>query len=254
MNLSNQTILLIIIIVVLFIIFIYINYYSDKPIVNEGIVSLGNNDQTNVTSEESDSGSQYTYSSSYNSIPTNQTYSISEESPSLDEESIYRRKTTNKNMARDGKYKKSSYKDGERGNYNDSEFEKFFDENNRMVNDVYADNEDVQPNNEGENLAEYTSRNNDNNRKPTDEELYDVQALLPQEENPDWFDVMPEPISCKNRHLINISRPMGINTIGTSNKNANYDIRGTIPNPKHVVSPFLNSSIEPDLNNKGLSC
>jgi len=86
-------------------------------------------------------------------------------------------------------------------------------------------------------LAAYVS-------KKTDE------GLLPVEEK-DWFeDVTPTRI--KNRHLINIYRPVGVNTISTSLKNPSLDIRGNPANPKTVVSPFLNSSIEPDHNIRGL--
>ena len=83
-------------------------------------------------------------------------------------------------------------------------------------------------------------------------ESYLRKEYLPQEVNDDWFEVQPEPISVKNRHLINITTPIGVNTIGTSLRNASWDIRGTPACPKYVVSPFLNSSIEPDTNLKPL--
>jgi hypothetical protein len=39
----------------------------------------------------------------------------------------------------------------------------------------------------------------------------------------------------------------GINTIGTTLRNANLDLRSDPPNPRKSVSPFLNTTIEPDL-------
>ena len=39
---------------------------------------------------------------------------------------------------------------------------------------------------------------------------------------------------------------MGINTVGQTLRNANLDVRSEPPNPKTAVSPFLNSTIEPD--------
>ena len=63
---------------------------------------------------------------------------------------------------------------------------------------------------------------------------------------------MPEPISAKHRHLINVSRPVGVNTIGNSLRNASWDLRGSPPCPKFVVSPWQQSTIEPDYNIKGL--
>lgn len=65
-----------------------------------------------------------------------------------------------------------------------------------------------------------------------------------------WFDSMPESISVKNRHLINITKAVGNNTVGSSLKNPSYDIRGNEACPKFVVSPWLQSSIEPDINIK----
>lgn len=84
------------------------------------------------------------------------------------------------------------------------------------------------------------------------EDLFNADNYLPQEVNDDWFDNQYEPVSVKNRHLINVTRPIGINSIGSSKKNASHDLRGTPACPKFVVSPFLNSSIEPDINIKSL--
>jgi hypothetical protein len=86
----------------------------------------------------------------------------------------------------------------------------------------------------------------------TPEEIFNIHNYLPQESNKDWFEVMPEPVSVKNRHLINISRHVGVNTIGSSLRNPSYDIRGSVPCPKMVVSPWLQTTIEPDINIKSL--
>jgi hypothetical protein len=85
-----------------------------------------------------------------------------------------------------------------------------------------------------------------------DDDLFDVNKVLPLEVINDWFDVAPEPISVKNRHLINITKPIGINTIGSSLKIATHDIRGTPSQPKNIVAPWLLSSIQPDINLKPL--
>jgi|SRR5579872_2267574 len=71
---------------------------------------------------------------------------------------------------------------------------------------------------------------------------------LPQIVEEDWFDV--EPILNKDTpHLINVVKPIGVNTIGSS-LGRDYDIRGDLPNPKIWISPWLNSTIEPDTNIK----
>jgi len=82
--------------------------------------------------------------------------------------------------------------------------------------------------------------------------IYDSENYLPQDMNSDWFDVMPEPISVKNKYLINVSRPIGVDTVSTTLKNPSLDLRGNPPCPKFVVSPWNQSSIEPDTNIKGL--
>ena len=83
-------------------------------------------------------------------------------------------------------------------------------------------------------------------------DLYNVNKLLPQETNKNWFDSVPSPLNVKNQNLINISRPIGVDTVGSSLRNACLDIRGNIPIPKLVVSPWLQSTIEPDFNTIGL--
>jgi hypothetical protein len=106
-------------------------------------------------------------------------------------------------------------------------------------------------------FASFSSEGNapcGSNQNCSPEELFDSDKMLPQEVNDDWFQNVPEPVSVKNRHLINVTRPIGVNTIGNSTRNASYDLRGTIANPREVVSPFLNSSIEPDFNIKPNFC
>jgi hypothetical protein len=157
-----------------------------------------------------------------------------------------------------GEYKRSSYSAGKRGDLGPSEWDDYFDHNNNVIgNSQSGDNDKFLPVDESngkfavfKNKAGRPTCGSNQNCDP--EDLFDVDKYLPQEVNDDWFEVQPEPISVKNRHLINITKPIGINTIGTSLKNASWDIRGTPACPKMVVSPFLNSSIEPDTNLKPL--
>ena len=138
-----------------------------------------------------------------------------------------------KNANMEGTPKQVSYKDGKRGG--PGELDKFFIQGNA---ENASENAEFSPADYvSDKLAAYA-------QKKTDE------GLLPVEEK-DWFeDVTPTKI--KNRHLINIYRPVGVNTISTSLKNPSLDIRGAPANPKTVISPFLNSSIEPDHNIRGL--
>jgi len=84
---------------------------------------------------------------------------------------------------------------------------------------------------------------------------YDAKDFLPKEINNQWFDTdfSQAKFNLNDDKLINTERyVIGVNTVGQSLKNASYDIRGTIPNPKFTVSPWNNSTYEPDFNLKSL--
>jgi len=68
----------------------------------------------------------------------------------------------------------------------------------------------------------------------------------------EWFDDPYVPPNVKNNHLINIYRPVGVNTIQPSS-NPSHDISGTPPKPKLAVSPWQNPSYEPDMDIKNQS-
>lgn len=149
------------------------------------------------------------------------------------------------------KYKPSSYLEGERGNdYKELDLQDEYE--TQMAKSIdYSqmnNNDQFVPNDQGNgNYAQYT---------PTKEEytvkdLMNSEKLLPQEVNQNFFDVVEDPITVKNRHLININKPIGIDSIGSSLKNPCLDIRGNIPVSKFAVSPFLNSTIEPDIATVG---
>lgn len=92
-------------------------------------------------------------------------------------------------------------------------------------------------------------------RTPEDiKDLFDVDKMLPQEIEDDWFDTSPLMTAkkIKGSNLINPKKNIGINTVQSSLRNATHDIRGDIPNPKINISPWNNSTIDPDTNIKGL--
>ena len=77
--------------------------------------------------------------------------------------------------------------------------------------------------------------------------------LLPKDENKDWFQVPNSKFNLMQ--AIDLEVPeikIGVDTVGQSRKNATYDLRAAPPNPKFVVSPWSNSTIEPDYNTKAL--
>lgn len=91
--------------------------------------------------------------------------------------------------------------------------------------------------------------------KKTNNDNYNAKDFLPKQINDEWFetDFSLAKYQLNDDKLINTERYIiGINTVGESLKNASYDIRGTIPNPKFIVSPWNNSTYEPDFNLKSL--
>lgn len=79
------------------------------------------------------------------------------------------------------------------------------------------------------------------------------QELLPNDPNSKWAQVNPMgtgDISGKN--FLNAGALVGVNTIGSSLRNASWDLRSEPPNPQVSVSPWLNSTIEPDLMRRPL--
>lgn len=77
--------------------------------------------------------------------------------------------------------------------------------------------------------------------------------LLPGYTNDKWFDNPDVGIRVEDANLLaDATSKVGVDTVGQTRKNPAYDLRGTIPCPKFVVSPWNNSTIEPDINLKSL--
>ena len=87
------------------------------------------------------------------------------------------------------------------------------------------------------------------------QDKYDSTEYLPVDVNNDWFetDFTSAKYNINDESLIETKKFIhGVNTVGQSLKNASYDIRGTIANPKFTVSPWNNSTYEADHNLKPL--
>jgi hypothetical protein len=228
MALTNEQKILIFVAIVMVVVYMAYNKCSEPKKIREPLAGdIGaDSDQDTQSSDSSASTETSATASTAASTATASTASTASSQPVTE---IRRGKNANTEPTP----KQVSYKDGKRGG--PSDLDRFFINGN--VENAAENNEFGPADYVSDKLAAYTA-------KKTDE------GLLPVEEK-DWFeDVTPTKI--KNRHLINIYRPVGVNTISTSLKNPSLDIRGAPANPKTVVSPFLNSSIEPDLNIKGL--
>ena len=77
--------------------------------------------------------------------------------------------------------------------------------------------------------------------------------LLPRDTNSVWAQQNPlGPGTLKGVNFLSAGALVGINTVGQSMKNANYQLRSEPPNPQVPVSIFNNSTIEPDFNRRPL--
>ena len=79
------------------------------------------------------------------------------------------------------------------------------------------------------------------------------QELLPNDPNSKWAQVNPMgsgDIAGKN--FLNAGALIGVNTVGQSLRNSSWDLRSEPPNPQVQVSPWMQSTIEPELQRRPL--
>jgi len=75
--------------------------------------------------------------------------------------------------------------------------------------------------------------------------LWDEYDILEEEE-----ETISIARSVDTDALVAVSLPRGVNTNGGTLRNSSHDLRGEIACPKFIVSPWLHSTIEPDINIK----
>ena len=75
--------------------------------------------------------------------------------------------------------------------------------------------------------------------------------LLPNDANSKWAQVAPSGQgSLQDKNFLTAGYHIGINTVGQTLRNANRQLRSEPPNPQQQVSPWLQTTIEPDTNRK----
>jgi len=77
-------------------------------------------------------------------------------------------------------------------------------------------------------------------------QMLDPSELLPKDMNSEWANVNPASNDLKNVNMLNPTQLIGINTVGSSLRNANYDIRSEPAIPKANVGPWNASTIDSD--------
>lgn len=84
-------------------------------------------------------------------------------------------------------------------------------------------------------------------------ETLNPMELLPHDMNSQWAAVNPTGTGdIQGKNFLSAGALIGVNTIGQSLRNANLQLRAEPPNPQVGVSPWLNSTIEPDLSRRPL--
>jgi hypothetical protein len=246
---DKQTKCLILIIAGLLLLYFVNKHHSDTKSSANSESETQNNENFNVLNGMDSSMSMDDSIDSYVSdeeANDSQNMSSSEEdtaSISSDDTSDYQQKMLSKNSS--PTKKQVSFVADKRGNNPDSSaLDAFFTSNN-----PYNDPNDFFPNNDkGSGGWQAVPPTSGKNKKETTKDMFNINNYMPDEQPKNWFDSMPETVSVKNRHLINITKAVGNNTVGSSLKNPSYDIRGNEACPKFVVSPWMQSSIEPDIN------
>lgn len=79
-----------------------------------------------------------------------------------------------------------------------------------------------------------------------------AEELLPQDSvSTQWAQTYPSGVgSLKEKNFLQAGHHIGINTVGQTLRNANLQLRSEFPNPQSQVSPWLQSTIQPDMNRR----
>lgn len=86
-----------------------------------------------------------------------------------------------------------------------------------------------------------------NSSNSVQKQISNPADLLPKDTNSEWAQLNPNGAGdLQNISLLKAGHHTGINTVGSSLKNANLQVRSEPVIPKSSVGPWLNSSIEPD--------
>jgi len=107
----------------------------------------------------------------------------------------------------------------------------------------------------GEDAVEHFSNNDtyseERNHTSFPKEQLKAEELLPQDNYSLWAQVNPSGEgSLKDRNFLQSGYHIGINTVGQTLRNANLQLRSEPPCPQIKVSPWLQSSIEPDVSRR----
>lgn len=138
--------------------------------------------------------------------------------------------------------------------------------NDNMLNQLSSDNQLVPDPSQGlgqnEVFKPYENGNDsnplqlNNNQLPKDcypKDQLTPSELLPGDANSKWSQVNPSGQGeLADQNFLNAGHHLGVNTVGQTLRNANLQLRSEPPNPQVKVSPWLQTTIEPDTNRRAM--
>lgn len=85
------------------------------------------------------------------------------------------------------------------------------------------------------------------------QEAIDPAELLPRDDNSEWAKMNPMGSGdLQNVNLLQAGHHIGINTVSSSLRNANLQLRSEPPNPQLPVGPWNQTTIQPDMGRRPL--
>jgi hypothetical protein len=94
----------------------------------------------------------------------------------------------------------------------------------------------------------------ESNQLPTDcypKDQLTPEELLPGDANSAWAQVNPAGQGdLRDKNFLEAGHHIGVNTVGQSLRNPNLQLRSEPPNPQVKVSPWAQTTIEPDTNRR----
>lgn len=184
------------------------------------------------------------------------------------QDSLFKKRSTSINAAKNGfrkvSYADSSYRmdfngDGETNmsNASQEELNNMYEDALIFKNSEYSNNNNFKgmPDSNDQwgnaSLQDFTV-NSPQTQQEKIMNLYNSNNYLPNDKllKPDLakgFQILENPVSVSNPSLIPVLKAIPVSSVLGSKRNSTWDIRAEPPNPKTVISPFLNSSIMPDI-------
>ena len=83
------------------------------------------------------------------------------------------------------------------------------------------------------------------NNSCNNQQLSDPKELLPSDSNNEWSNIMPNN-DLKNVQMLSAGHHIGVNSVGSSLRNANLQLRSEPVIPQSNIGPWNNTTIEPD--------